>query len=52
MQAGLHHSLPEAVSTAYRLNGISGFYVGYGATLMREVIPHSVTPEAPLLSTL
>ena len=39
MQAGLHHSLPEAVSSAYRLSGISGFYVGYGATLMREVSP-------------
>jgi solute carrier family 25 (mitochondrial S-adenosylmethionine transporter), member 26 len=41
MQAGLHHSLPEAVSSAYRLNGISGFYVGYRATLMREVSPAS-----------
>lgn len=37
MQAGLHHSLTEAVSTAYKLNGFSGFYVGYGTTIMREV---------------
>lgn len=50
MQAGLHHSLPEAVSAAYRLGGISGFYVGYGATLMREV---STLPETlPLLKAL
>jgi hypothetical protein len=37
MQAGLYQSLPEAVSAAFKLNGIAAFYVGYGATLMREV---------------
>ncbi len=37
MQAGLHKTLPEAIQTAYKLGGLSGFYVGYGATLMREI---------------
>jgi hypothetical protein len=37
MQAGLHRNLPEAVSAAFKLDGIAAFYVGYGATLMREV---------------
>lgn len=37
MQAGLHKTLPEAIYKAYQLNGIRGFYVGYNATIMREV---------------
>ncbi len=37
MQAGLHKTLPEAIGTAYKMGGFGGFYVGYGATLMREI---------------
>ena len=37
MQAGQHYSLRETVTTTFHREGPSGFYKGFGTTLMREI---------------
>lgn len=36
MQVGMHSSTRSAVATIMKVDGLRGFYAGYGATVIRE----------------
>jgi solute carrier family 25 (mitochondrial S-adenosylmethionine transporter), member 26 len=37
LQTGMYKSMPEAVGSILKLDGVSGLYRGFGATILREV---------------